>query len=129
MEINVTRIMNDHDLTEYSNSVHSSGLSNIGQITWRNAVEACEALDSPLVPSKGQDDLRSWIGEFGAWDSDEIKAMSDVETCALLLQFIASAGQEYEDAEERGELAEYLENQGGSLYKGDDSEWYFYVGM
>lgn len=129
MEINVTALMNDHDLSSYSDSIANSGLQNIGQITWRNAVEACEAMETPLVPKEGQDDLRDWIADFGAWSREEIAEMSDVETCALLLQFIAGDGQAYLDAEEDGRLAEYEENEGGRLYKGDDGEWYFYVGM
>lgn len=98
MEINVTAIMTEHTLSDYSDSIARSGRQDIGRVTWRNACEAIEALDTPLVPSEGQDDLRSWIREFGAWDSSEIAAMSDVETQALLLQFIAGDGQGYLEA-------------------------------
>jgi len=128
MEVNVTAVMT-HNLADYSNSVARSGLANIGQVTWQNAVEAIEALDAPLVPSEGQEELRSWISEFGAWDDEEIEAMSDAETSALLLQMVAGDGQEYLEAEAEGRLEEWYSDCGGRLYKGDDGSWYFYVGM
>lgn len=53
MEIDVTDIIENHELTDYSDSVHNSGLDNIGQITWSNAVRACEAMEAPPV-------RRSW---------------------------------------------------------------------
>ncbi len=135
MEINVTRIMEDHDLESYSDSVFNSGLSNIGQVTWRNACQAIEDLDEPLVTEAQQDDLRDWIGDFGAWSSEEIAAMSDVETQALLLQFVAGDGQAYLRAEEDDRVEEYQESEGGRLYKCDVEglpefgEWFFYVGI
>ena len=127
MEINVTHIM-ARDLSDYSDSIANSGLQNIGQITWRNACEACEAMSTPLVPYEEQDTLRDWIREFGAWDDAEIAEMTDVETNALLLQFIAGEGQGYIRAEDEGRLGEWLEQEGGRLYRDETGEWYFYVG-
>lgn len=127
MEIDVTAIIEGHELTDYSDSIANSGLQNIGQITWRNAVNACAAMDDPLVTSEQQSELREWIADFGAWSRQEIEEMSDNDTCALLLQFIASEGQRYLEAEEEDRLDDYMESEGGNLYRGDDERFYFLV--
>jgi hypothetical protein len=129
-EIDVTHLF-DTDCSRYSDSIFNSGLQNIGQITWRNACE--DAADEPLVTPEQQDDLRDWIREFGAWDSEEIAAMSDVETNALLLQFIAGDIQELEDLdlvdddEARQEACDDG-TIGGRLSKCDDGRWFYSVG-
>jgi hypothetical protein len=108
----------------FSDSIANSGLQNIGQVTWRNAVE--NATDTPLVKPEQQDELRDWIREFGAWDDEEIAAMTDEETNALLLQFIAG---DYQELQSYDSFEEYSEQAGGRLYPGDDGRWYFYVGI
>ena len=128
MELDVTRIIEAENFERYSDSIARSGLQNIGEITWRNACESCAELDTPLVTEPQQDELIDWFADFGAWSRDELEAMTPNERCALLLQFISGDAQEYFEAEERGELASYLENHGGRLYRGDDDRWYFYVG-
>jgi len=127
MELNITTLVNGIEPTDFSNSIANSGLQNIGEITWRNACEYFEDHDL-LVGSENREDLEDWIRDFGAWDRDEIKGWTDIEINALLLQFIAGDLSEYQDAEDRGDLEDYLENQGGRLYQGDDGSWYFYVG-
>ena len=126
MEINVTFIR-DEEPAQFSDSIYGSGLSNIGAITWRNACAFAE--DHPLVTPEQQADLRDWILEFGAWDAEEVAAMTDEETNALLLQFVAGDHQQREDARERGELESWEENCGGRLYEGGDGQLYFYVGV
>jgi hypothetical protein len=115
MELDVTRYF-DMDCAAFSSSVLASGLSDIGQVTWRNAV--AEAESNPLCDESQQDELRSWIRDFGAWEESEIDAMSDVETCALLLQFVADDMQTFQD----DESAETR------LYRADNGQIYFYAG-
>ena len=114
MEIDVTHLI-DEDCAQFSDSIANSGLQNIGQITWRNACE--HAAEKPLCPADKQSELRSWLAEFGAWSRDEIAAMSDAETNALLLQFVAGDIQEmeifdtyeeYQAAQEAGRVSSYL---------------------
>ena len=127
MEINVTRIMNETELTDFSDSIFNSGLDNIGQITWRNA--CAEMKSDPLVTTAEQlSDLADWIADFGAWSDEEIQGMSDAELNALLLQFVAGEGQRYQEAEENDDLDSYLENEGGNLWRDDNGQWWFYVG-
>lgn len=126
MEVNVTAIK-ELDCSQFSDSIFNSGLDNIGEITYRNACQYFEDNDL-LVTGDDRDELRSWIADFGAWDSAEILSWSDVELNALLLQFIAGDIQEYEAAEKCGELESWEESFGGRLYGSDDTGWYYYVG-
>ena len=132
MEIDVTHLV-DEDCRQFSDSIHNSGLQNIGQVTWRNACEHAE--DNPLVKAEDQDELRDWIREFGAWTDDDIKAMSDDETNALLLQFIASAIQEMEDYDSHEDYKIACENGecNGELYYGEETNgiltWFYNIGF
>lgn len=126
MEIDVTTYVTTVDCSELSGSVAELG-SNAAPYTWSNAMEQA---DPPLVTSEQQGELREWLQGFGAWDEDEIAAMSDQETNALLIQFIAgdvremdmySDVAEYEQAQEKGECS-------GHLLQGDNDTWWFYVG-
>ena len=121
MEIDVTEYVEEHDCTRYSNSIANSGLQNIGEITWRNAME--ETKEHCLVAESEQDTLRDWIRQWGAWDDEEIAKMSNQETNALLLQFIAS------EIQEMAQSVYEEDSPGGALYQGDDKRWYYYVGM
>lgn len=127
MEIDVTEVMS-HDLRSYFDSIANSGLSNIAEVTWRNACAAVGRLESPLVTVAQQGELRAWLLDFGAWDEEEIGSMSDIEMQALLLQFVASEGIEYLEAEEEDCLEEWAESFGCRLYE-YDGNWYFLVGV
>ncbi len=118
MEIDVTRIWRmGSRVSRYSDSIANSGRQDIGAITWANAVKAAKR--NPLCTPEQQDELREWLRDFGAWDAAEIKAMSDAETNALLLQFVA------------GDCHELRVRPGGEqrrMYAGDSGRMYFYVG-
>lgn len=77
-----------------------------------------------------QSELRDWIRGFGAWDDEELAAMSDQETNALLLQFIAGdiREQEHFDTIEEWEAACESGQCSGALCQGDGGRWYYYVG-
>ncbi len=126
IEIDVTVYVEDHDCSLYSDSVFNSGLQNIGEITWRNACQ--QVTDEPLVTAEQQAELRDWLAGFGAWDREEIAAMTDVETNAMLLQFVAGDVQEmldYDTDEGYRAACEYG-TCSGRLYKSSD-RWYFLV--
>jgi hypothetical protein len=126
MELKVTSIVNE-DCSQFSDSVYESGRSDIGKVTWENAVAYCQ--ESPLT--NDIDALVGYIGEFGAWTTEELEAMSLTELNALLLQFVASSVREmerfdtYEDYQQACEEGQCS----GSLYKGDNGEWFYYVGL
>jgi hypothetical protein len=129
LEVDVTYLF-DLDCSEFSASRFERG-ENVGHETWAAANEQAE--EKPLVTSEQQDDLRKWIKDFGAWDDQEIAAMSEVETNALLIQFVAGEIRELEgldlvdDDEARNEASEQG-RIGSHLYKDDNGRWFFYVG-
>jgi hypothetical protein len=129
MEIDITRIVTKEDCSEFSASIAETGLQNIGKITWENACK--HAASAPLCTFEQQDNLREYLAGFGAWDREELDAMSDTETNALLLQFVASAVREmgefasdedYRAACEQGRCS-------GEISQSDDGRFFFYVGM
>lgn len=125
MEIDVTQYVTEIDCEQFSSSIAESGLQNIGEITWNNALRHVAV--KGLVTPEQQTDLRDWIREFGAWDDAEIAAMSDQETNALLLQFVASAIRELEASDCTDE------SPCGRLYRlespGEAPTWRFYMGV
>jgi len=116
VEIDISHLENE-DCSQFSDSIANSGLQNIGQITWRNACE--HAAEKPLCPADKQSELRSWLAEFGAWSREEIAAMPDTETNALLLQFVAQDLQEYLEHEGTDDFERWNENHGGNIYRCD----------
>jgi hypothetical protein len=127
IELDVTTLVTDEDCGEFSCSMAESGRDDIGAVTWTAALAFVQ--EHELFASVDQDELRSWLSEWGAWDDEEIAEMSDSETRALLLQFIAGDIREMEGFDD---LAEYRAAQeagqvSGSLYQGDSGRWFFMV--
>lgn len=128
MEIKVTEYVKNVDCRQFSDSIHNSGLENIGLLTWNNAVRQIEA--ESLITADQQQEARDWLAGFGAWSDDEIKGWQDNEVEALLLQFIAgdiqememfATYEEYQEAAEAGQVS-------SRLFKTGDDEWFYYVG-
>jgi hypothetical protein len=128
MELNITKLVNDSGcMTQFANSIANSGLSNIGEITWNNAVMADEyhLLREPEEYAEAID----FFEGFGCWDREELEGQTDAETNGLLLQFLAGDIQEmeaYETYEEYEKAAEagYVS---GRIYR-SGYEWYAYIG-
>lgn len=131
MELNITRFVKAHSdcMEQFSSSIAESGLDNIGQVTWRNAMAAMEHVSNCLVLPKDCDKLVEHFAEFGAWEREELEAMSCQELNALLVQFIAGDYQEYASAKEKGRKAfkEWDANHGGRI-TGNRGRFYYYVG-
>jgi hypothetical protein len=85
-ELDVTRLVREADCFEFSASRAERG-ENAGAETWANAKE--EAGDSPLLSAEQLDEARAWFRGFGAWNREELAAMSADELNALLIQFVA----------------------------------------
>lgn len=118
MEVDVTHLWKQGSrLRRFSDSIAQSGRQDIGKITWTAAQE--EARVRPLVKAEDQDTLRDWIREFGAWDDAEVSTMSDMDTNALLIQFVA------------GDCLEYLEHhdpeQVRLFFSEDQEQVFFYI--
>jgi hypothetical protein len=132
-QINVTAFVNTHrdHMHTFSDSIASSGLSDIGTRTWTAAMHVMASDTSWLCSDL--DAIESWLAGFGAWDRDELAEMSGQELNALLVQFVAGDVQAFDDAEDADRLDEHMENEGGRLYRGDADgftapEWFFYIG-
>lgn len=131
VEIDITDFFENACPRDYSASVAELGV-NAGSDTWR---AACD--DSPDYPfldtEEKREEFREHIRGFGAWNDDEIKAWSDTELNALLLQLIS--GEMRESGLDQGEpdWQEYREGCEAGKYHGDispgnDGRVYFYVG-
>lgn len=135
MEIDITNFVRNTEMYDLSASRLERG-DNAGPETWANAKE--HAADAPLiVTERGYDDLRAWIGEFGAWDEEEIANMDHIALNALLMQFIAGDIRTAEDlcrsdTSDDGfidwEAYEKLSQEGtvsGRAFKGVDGRLYY----
>lgn len=132
MEINITTFFNNAAPMDYSASVAEIG-RNAGADTWNAAKE--DAPDYLMLDDADKlDAFRAYVKGFGAWDDAEIAAWSDIEVNALFLQMVSGdmreAGldapspdwEQYEIDSQKGLCA-------GNIFKGDDGQVYFYIGV
>ena len=123
MELDITHLVaRKADMIHYSASIAELG-ENAGKVTWENALDC--ASESPLVPPEGEAEARDYIREFGAWEDEEIDGWDSQTLNALVLQLVAG---DIRDMSHYGSYAEYAEAS-GRVYQGDDSRWYYYLGM
>ena len=131
MELNITRFFKEASPMDYSASVAEIG-NDAARSTWQAAVDDSD--DYPMLDSdEKREEFRRYVKGFGAWTEDEIRAWSDQELNALLIQMIAGDIREakldtdnpdweqYEKDSEAGRVA-------GRIFKGSDSEIYYYIG-
>jgi hypothetical protein len=132
MEINITSLL-DLDAFPLSHS-RAEGGENAGQNTWNAAKD--QAAETPLLNTpEALEEFRDHIREFGAWTEEEIAAWSDQECNALFLQFVAGdireAGadsldeinwKQYQIDAEAGRI-------GGRMFRGEDGQVWYYIGM
>jgi hypothetical protein len=92
-EINVTRLVTENDLFEFSASRMERG-NNAGAETWANA--KAEAADNPILSDDVLPDFRDYVRGFGAWDREEIEAWDSIECNALFVQMVSGDMREAE---------------------------------
>ena len=116
MELDITCMLSE-DLYSYSNSIANTGLENIGQITWNNALES----EVSLVNDDNVEEIKDYIKTFGAWEREEIDGWSINETNALVIQLVSGDLQEYLWAKslEESEYQEWERDCGGRIYECD----------
>ena len=131
MELNITRFFKEASPRDYSASIAEIG-SDAARSTWQAAVDDSD--DYLMLDSdEKHEEFRRYVKGFGAWSEDEIRAWSDQELNALLIQMIAGDirkgkldtdnpdWDQYEKDSEAGRVA-------GRIFKGSDSEIYYYIG-
>lgn len=131
MELNITRFFQDAAPMDYSASQAEIG-EDAARSTWQAACDDSE--DYMMLDSEEKrEEFRRYVKGFGAWSDDEIRAWSDSELNALLIQMISGDIREgsldtddpdwdqYQKDSEEGRVS-------GRIFKGDDSQVYYYVG-
>lgn len=134
MEINITRFVETSEPFEFSASIMERG-QNAGPQTWANAKDF--ASEKPFLTTEDElEEMREYIAGFGAWDDEEIAAMSATDLNALLVQLISGDMREagldacdledfdWEEYEERASAGTISSN----LCRGDDGQVYYYIG-
>lgn len=128
MELNITYLVErEVELSLFSGSRAEHG-EDAGQYTWNNALT--EATDNPLLTTEQHDGAKDYIRGFGAWDDEEIDSWDCNELNALVLQLIAGDLREMEhyDTYEDYVAAAEQGSCSGNAYRGDDEQWYYYLG-
>ena len=122
--IDVTRFVQTCSMRDYSASVAEIG-NDAGPATWQASMEEAETFDF-LPTSEILQEFREWLKPWGAWDDDEIAAMSDAHLRALCLQWIAGDWREcFDCSPDDADWADYEArassgNCPGSFYRADD---------
>lgn len=93
MEIDITRLVTEEDMFEFSASRAERG-QNAGPETWANAKD--EAAARPLLADEQLPAFRDYVRDFGAWEDEEIDGWSPVECNALFVQMVAGDMREAE---------------------------------
>lgn len=129
-ELNVTHMVDDADIMiELSGSIMEHG-RDASRITWSNSKDY--GTEHPLLTTdEMRDAARAHFREYGAWSQEEIAAWSDEELQAITCQDVAAAIREMEVASDHEDYVRLCEagTCSGRLYKGDDGQWYFHLGM
>lgn len=129
MELNITKFFNEACPKDYSASVAEIG-NNAGADTWR---AACDDSEEYLLLDNDEkrEAFRQFIDGYGAWNGQEIAAMTDTDLNALLLQFISGDIREF--IGDKWDWSEYEKqcsegNASSRLGIGTDNEVYYYIG-
>lgn len=86
MEIDVTRLVTENDMFEFSASAAERG-ANAGKETWANAEE--QATANPILTEDQLPEFRDYAKDFGTWEREEIDAWTHAECDALFIQMVA----------------------------------------
>jgi len=132
MEINITDYFNSELHYDVSCSQATHG-AFAGDGSFNLAKESSNEFNLLDTKEKRSAAIEFFDG-FGAWGREEMENWEHNELNALLLQLISGDVNEYQDlAADNWDWAEYeeLSKEGvvnGNLFKGVDSEIYYYVG-
>ena len=133
MELNITDFFNNAVPSDYSASNAEMGNKSAGAYTWRSAQEACSTW-LLLDTTKKRQAFKEHIDGFGAWEPEEVVHWSNTELNALCIQMISGDMRDYSDDTSTWDWAKYESmceegNCSGSLYRGDDNQVYYYLGL
>lgn len=89
--VDITAFLKHECMRDYSASVAEIG-RDAGPATWQACTE--NAPEWNFIPPDQLDYFREWLIPWGAWDRDEIAAMTPEHLQALCLQWIAGDARE-----------------------------------
>ena len=131
MELNITHFFNDAAPMDYSASRAEIG-NDAARSTWQAACDDSE--DYPMLDSdEKREEFRRYVKGFGAWSADEIAAWSNQELNALLIQMVSGDIREASLDTDAPDWEQYQKDSedgriSGRIFKGDDSQIYYYIG-
>ena len=131
MELNITKFFTEACPMDYSASIAEIG-NDAARSTWQAANDDSD--DFPMLDSDDKrEEFRRYVKTFGAWDESEIRSWSDSELNALLIQMISGDIREANLDTENPDWTQYEKDSesgrvSGRIYKGIDSQIYYYVG-
>lgn len=123
-EINITELVKSECSELYSNNVATLG-NNAAQITWNNA-KNCELT---FVTSENKQDFIDHFKEIGFSEDTDNWPLNELN--ALFIQEVSSDINELSDYDSWEEIEKDQESGvvSGRIFKTDDNEYYFYIGM
>ena len=145
MEVKVSSIVKEtvEHPTRFSASAWETGNQSIGQETWKNSC------DQDVFKLTAEQDVawRDHLPEYGAWNEEEIAAMTAEESTGLFIQFVSGDYRElstlandagydidsltdsqYEDLIRLAGVFGEAQSCGGTLYP-NNGAWYYYIGI
>ncbi len=94
MEIDITEFYYKEETLKYSNSIANSGLSNIGTITWGNALVVAKSPEYQFINEDNKEIARQYFTNLGMGDLENSTA---IELNATFIQWISSEINEESD--------------------------------
>lgn len=129
VEINVTAMVEDEDHMPILSGSRAELGDEAGAITWKNSVEY--GRKHPLLKTDDERDAaRHHFRSYGAWSQEQIDAWSEDELQGIVCQDVAAAIREMEAfaSFEEFQAASEAGRVSGRLSRGDDGQWFFYLG-
>ncbi len=132
MELDITHFFTEAAPRDYSASVAEIG-RDAARTTWNAALDDTEHFPELLDTDEKREAFRAHVKGFGAWEESEIRAWSNDELTALLMQMIAGDMREGGLDAWKVDWADYEQGAtdgaySGRIFRGDDGRVYYYIG-
>lgn len=132
MEIDVTKLVTEGDMFDFSGSIAERG-QNAAKETWGNAM--AKALASPPLTEEQLPEFRDHVRGFGAWGDVEIDSWDITQCNALFIQMVAGDVREAQSlcsgdgpGDIDWETYQAQEDVGGRLFSSEYGKIYYYIG-
>lgn len=135
MELDISRFWSAAAFRDYSASVAEIG-ADAGASTWGAACDDSGDFPELLATDDQREAFRAFVEDSGGWTREEIRAWSDAELRALLIQWISGDAREaFPHARTAADVsadqwAEFEADDSAChrLFRADDGRVFFYIG-